>query len=67
MAEKIKRFYKDVSVAEADGGFAVLLDGRPLKTPSRSAYALPSRALAEALAEEWRGAGRGDRSRTPCR
>ena len=54
---RTKRFYKDASVAEADGGFAVLLDGRPLRTPSRSAYALPSRALAEALAEEWRGQG----------
>lgn len=54
---KIKKFYSDVSVAEADGGFAVLLDGKPLKTPSRSAYALPSRALAEAVAEEWRGQG----------
>ena len=54
---KIKRFYQDVSVGEADGGFAVLLDGKPLKTPSRSAYALPSRALAEAVAEEWRVQG----------
>lgn len=50
----VKRFYKEVSVGEADGGFAVLLDGRPLKTPSRSAFALPNRALAEAVAGEWR-------------
>ena len=58
MAErKIKRFYQDVSVGQADGGFAVLLDGKPLKTPTRSAYALPSRALAEAVAEEWRSQG----------
>ena len=54
---KIKKFYKDVSVAEGDTGFAVLLDGRPLKTPSRTAYALPSRELAEAIAAEWRGQG----------
>lgn len=58
MAEKIKRFYRDVSVAEGESGFAVLLDDRPLRTPSsRSAYALPSRALAEAVAGEWRGQG----------
>lgn len=58
MAErKIKRFYQEVSVGQADGGFAVLLDGKALKTPSRSAYALPSRALAEAVAEEWRSQG----------
>jgi len=55
---KIKKFYKDVSVGEREGGFAVLLDGKPLKTPSHSAYALPSRALAEVLAEEWRGQGK---------
>ena len=54
---KIKKFYSDVSVAEDDGAFAVLLDGKPLKTPSRTAYALPSRALAEAIAEEWRSQG----------
>jgi chaperone required for assembly of F1-ATPase len=52
---KLKRFYKDVSVGGREGGFAVLLDGKPLKTPSRSAYALPKRAFAEAVAEEWRG------------
>ena len=62
MAQRtIKRFYKTVSVAEgpaeSGGGFAVLLDDRRLKTPSRSAYALPSRALAEAIAEEWRAQG----------
>ncbi|MBU6445594.1 MAG: ATPase [Alphaproteobacteria bacterium] len=54
---KHKRFYKNVSVGEREGGFVVLLDGKPLKTPSRSAYALPRRALAEAVAEEWRGQG----------
>ncbi|MDE3116532.1 MAG: ATPase [Pseudomonadota bacterium] len=54
---KLKRFYKDVSVGGREGGFAVLLDGKPLKTPSRSAYAVPLRALAEAVAEEWRGQG----------
>lgn len=54
---KTRRFYKDVSVAERDGGFAVLLDEKPLKTPSRAAHALPTRALAEAVAEEWRAQG----------
>lgn len=51
---KTGRFYKTVSVAESDSGYAVLLDGRPLKTPSRAAMVLPRRALAEAIAEEWR-------------
>jgi chaperone required for assembly of F1-ATPase len=47
----VKRFYKDASVGE---GNAVLLDGKPVKTPRGAALILPTRALAEAIAEEWR-------------
>lgn len=50
----MKRFYKDVTVAETPDGFRFLLDGKPVQTPARHALALPSRALAEAVAEEWR-------------
>lgn len=53
----MKRFYKDVCVAEEGGAFKILLDGKPVKTPSRKALAVPTRALAEAIAEEWRGQG----------
>jgi len=53
----MKRFYKTVSVAPADGGFAVLLDNRPVKTPGRNALILPSEKLAQAIAAEWRGQG----------
>jgi chaperone required for assembly of F1-ATPase len=53
----VKRFYKAVSVAPGDGGFAVHLDGKPLKTPARAPFALPNAALAEAIAEEWREQG----------
>jgi len=53
----MKRFYKAVSVAPAEGGFAVLLDGRPVKTPGRNALILPSEKLAQAIAAEWRGQG----------
>jgi len=53
----MKRFYKAVSVAAADGGFAVLLDNRPVKTPGRNALILPSEKLAQAIAAEWRGQG----------
>lgn len=49
-----RRFYNEVAVAEAEGGFGIALDGRPVKTPARRALAAPSRALAQALAEEWR-------------
>lgn len=50
----MKRIYKTVAVAPADGGgFAVLLDGRAVRSPGQRALALPSRALAEAVAAEW--------------
>src|SRR6185437_3154108 len=50
----MKRFYKDVSVEERPEGFRFLLDGKPVQTPARQALVLPTRPLAEALAEEWR-------------
>lgn len=53
----IGRFYKQVSVSEQDRAFVVLLDGKPVKTPGRATLALPSRALADAVADEWRGQG----------
>src|SRR5882762_8265284 len=49
-----RRFYKDVDVTVSPEGFALALDGRPVKTPARRALAAPVRELAEALAEEWR-------------
>jgi chaperone required for assembly of F1-ATPase len=53
----IARFYKEVSTAAQDGGFAVLLDGKPVKTPGRAPLSLPTAAIAEAVAEEWRAQG----------
>jgi chaperone required for assembly of F1-ATPase len=53
----MKRFYKDVSVAEHEAAFQLHLDGKPLKTPSGVALAIPALALAEAVAREWREAG----------
>ena len=50
----MKRFWKEVTVDAADGGFAVLLDGKPVKTPARHSLSVPTEALAEAIAEEWR-------------
>ncbi len=52
-----KRFYKEVSVGEADGGFTVLLDGRPVRTPGRGLLQVPVRAVAEAMAGEWAAQG----------
>ena len=53
----MKRFYKDVSVAAQDGGFAVLLDGRSVKTPRGNGLILPTEKLATAVAAEWQGQG----------
>lgn len=49
-----RRFYETVTAAETPDGFAVLLDGKGVRTPARRPLALPARALAEALAAEWR-------------
>ncbi|MEZ5933956.1 MAG: ATP12 family protein [Alphaproteobacteria bacterium] len=49
----MKRFYKTTGVDAADGGFRVLLDGRPMKTPAKRALLLPVEDLAQAVAEEW--------------
>jgi len=46
----MKRFYKTVTV----DGRAVLLDGKSVRTPRGADPALPTAALAEAIAEEWR-------------
>jgi chaperone required for assembly of F1-ATPase len=53
----MKRFYKDASVAAQGDGYAVLLDGRAVKTPAGNTLVLPSEKLASAIAAEWRGQG----------
>jgi chaperone required for assembly of F1-ATPase len=47
-----KRFYKAATVS-GSAPFQILLDGRPVKTPKKQALAVPTRALAEAIAAEW--------------
>ncbi|KTW00102.1 ATP12 family chaperone protein [Sphingomonas sanguinis] len=48
----MKRFWKGVTV---DAERVVRLDDRPVRTPGRVPLALPTPALAEAVADEWRG------------
>lgn len=50
----MKRFYKEATVG---AGNAILLDGRPVKTPGRVDLAPPSEALAQAIADEWNAQG----------
>ncbi|MGX1323595.1 chaperone required for assembly of F1-ATPase [Bradyrhizobium sp. USDA 377] len=39
-----KRFYTEAGVADADGGFAITLDGKPIRTPSGRQVVIPARA-----------------------
>jgi chaperone required for assembly of F1-ATPase len=48
-----KRSYTSSGVAPAERGFAVTLDGKPIKTPSGRVVAMPSQVIAEAVAAEW--------------
>lgn len=50
----MKRFWKDVSVGKEDGGWAITLDGRPVRTPAQAALFVPTEALANGIADEWR-------------
>jgi len=53
-----KRFYAAATVADLENGsFGIELDGRPVKTPAGRALAVPSRALADAIAAEWNAQG----------
>lgn len=53
----MKRFYDEANVAEAAGGWQVMLDGRGLRTVSGGHQVVPTKALAEMLAAEWSGQG----------
>jgi chaperone required for assembly of F1-ATPase len=63
-----KRFYKAVAVdvapaalpgERAAAAYSILLDGKPVRTPAKGVLAVPTRALAEAIAAEW--VAQGDR------
>ena len=49
-----KRFWTDVSVVSTADGFAIKLDGRPVKTPAKTPLVVPSIEMAESIAAEWR-------------
>jgi chaperone required for assembly of F1-ATPase len=54
-----KRFWTLATAVKADHGFTVHLDARPVRTPAKSAFTLPTRAMAQAAADEWQAqAGR---------
>ncbi len=53
----MKRFWDQASVAPAEGGYAILLDGRPIHLPGGPVLVVPSARLADAIAQEWQAAG----------
>jgi chaperone required for assembly of F1-ATPase len=53
----VKRFYEQVHVTQQGGGFGLFLDDKAVKTPGRVALVLPTKALADAVAVEWRNQG----------
>ena len=53
----MKRFWTAAETVEADGGHAIALDGRRVKTPARADLLVPTHALAQAIAGEWNDCG----------
>ena len=53
----MKRFWKEARLEPAEGGYALSLDHRPVRTPAGAACILPTRPLAEEVAAEWDAQG----------
>ena len=53
----MKRFWKSAGAVEREGGWGVELDGKPVRTPAKEPLAVPTSALAEAIAVEWNSVG----------
>jgi chaperone required for assembly of F1-ATPase len=52
-----KRFWTDATVTTGDAGYGIALDGRAVKTPAKAPLAVPTLALAGAIAAEWAAVG----------
>ena len=52
-----KRFWDGTATKEVEGGFAVALDGRSVKTPKGNVMVLPNAALASLVEAEWAAVG----------
>ena len=47
---KAKRFWKEATIGEVEGGYRVELDGRPVRTPAKALMVVPTKSMAEAIA-----------------
>lgn len=52
-----KRFYKQAAAGAVEGGYGILLDGRPVRTPAKNLLAVPALPIAQRLAAEWEAQG----------
>lgn len=52
-----KRFFEKADIAQDENGFCLLLDSLTLKTPAKNTLIVPTKELAELLAEEWNACG----------
>ncbi|MGC9268779.1 ATP12 family chaperone protein [Acidiphilium sp.] len=52
----MRRFWTDVTIDAVEAGFAIRLDGKPVRLPGGAPLAVPHQALASAIAGEWRAA-----------
>lgn len=55
----MKRFWDSASIDLTDGGFAILLDGKPMHLPGGGVLRVREAPLAHAIAAEWQAAGGG--------
>ncbi len=53
----MKRAYRTASVCAVGDGIGIMLDAKRLLSPAKQPLTVPSRALAEAIAEEWQAQG----------
>lgn len=54
---KQKRFWTQAVVAGEDGEFTIELDGRPIRTPAKARFLVPTRSMAGSIAGEWNAQG----------
>jgi chaperone required for assembly of F1-ATPase len=58
-AAMVKRFWDQATAEAVDGGYAVLLDGKPMHLPGGKLLHVEHATLAQAVAAEWQLAGGG--------
>lgn len=49
-----KRFYTEAMAAPSEHGWAIMLDGKPVKSMARNTLEIASKPIADAVAAEWR-------------